>query len=343
MNSIFSRTTAVAALLMAGSVSASAETVLRFSDYGPNRGTRAEALEWFAAELDKRTDGDLKIEFFWGGSLLGGRDTLSGVGDGVADLGTIIGFFTPKELQLYNIGDLPVENSDMWVGLNAMYDLSNSEMIAEEFSKAGVKYVTNYTTGPVQLICRSEVNTLDDLNGLKIRASGPYGDTLERLGAEIVRMSQADVYQALDSGLLDCNQNYYYAMQAYRQYEVAPYVLAMDWGQNMSFGIAINEMTYSGFSDENKEVFDKLSRDFIDHLAEQMEQTDEEALASMVSGGEGAGITVAELSEEDRDRLNEASAQSIDDWTARVSENGGDGEALLAEYQKLIEDYKAKQ
>jgi hypothetical protein len=65
------------------------------------------------------------VEFHWGGSLLGGKDTLKGVGDGVADMGTVVGFFTPRELRAYNIGDLPVDNSDMWIGLRAMYDLAN--------------------------------------------------------------------------------------------------------------------------------------------------------------------------------------------------------------------------
>ncbi|MEC7256653.1 MAG: C4-dicarboxylate TRAP transporter substrate-binding protein [Pseudomonadota bacterium] len=325
-------TTATALALMLATPAA-AETVLRFSDYGPNRGTRAAALEWFASELDQRTGGDVKIEFFWGGSLLGGRDTLSGVGDGVADMGTIIGFFTPKELQLYNIGDLPVDNSDMHIGMQAMYDLSKAEAIAGEFAAANLHYVTNYTTGPVQLICRSEVTSLADLDGLKIRASGPYGDTLERLGAEIVRMSQADVYQALDSGLIDCNQNYYYAMQAYRQYEVAPHVLALDWGQNMSFGIAINADTYAALSDDNKAVFDQLSKDFIDHLADAMVETEAAARTAMEQGIEGKSITVAPLSESDRATLIETSKQSIADWSARV---GDGGEPLLANYRDLI-------
>ncbi|MEC7765116.1 MAG: C4-dicarboxylate TRAP transporter substrate-binding protein [Pseudomonadota bacterium] len=330
-----------ATLIAAGSGAAYAETVLRFSDYGPNRGSRAAALEWFAAELDERSGGDMKVEFFWGGSLLGGRDTLSGVGDGVADMGTVVGFFTPKELELYNIGDLPVENSDIKIGMRAMYDLSRDGAVKDEFAAANVHYVTNFSTGPVQLICRDEITSIEDIDGLKIRASGPYGDTLKRLGAEIVSMSQADVYQSLDSGLLDCNQNYYYAMVAYRQYEVAPYVLALDWGQNMSFGVVMNQFTYDGLSDENKAVFDEVSADFIDYFAEDLEQVDAKARADMEAGIEGASITVTELSEADRAKLVETSAASIDDWIARVSESGKDGAGLLSAYQELIDTHSA--
>lgn len=327
--------------LILGSLSAEAATTLRFSDYGPNRGTRAAAIEWMASELEKRSDGELKIEFFWGGSLLGGRDTLGGVSSGVADMGTIIGFFTPKELQLYNIGDLPVENSDMLIGMRAMYELSNqNDALVREFSDAGVHYVTNYTSGPVQLICREEVKSLSDLEGLKIRASGPYGDTLARLGVDVVRMSQADVYQALDSGLIDCNQNYYYSMEAYRQYEVAPYVLELDWGQNMSFGIAMNSYTYDSLSDENKQVLDSVAYDFVNHLAKEMKRRNEQAKSVMQAGIEGSTITVSTLSDEDRAKLFKKSQLSIEDWVQRVTENGENGQAVLEDYLGLIEKYK---
>ena len=246
-------------------------TTLRFSDYGPNRGARADALQWYADQIKQRSGGDLQIQFFWGGSLLGGKDTLKGVGDGVADIGTVIGFFTPRELRAYNIGDLPVDNSDIWVGLRSMYELSTKNAaIKKEFDKAHVHYLTNYTTGPIQLICNKKITSISEMKGVKVRASGPYGDTLRDLGVDVVNMSQADVYQALDSGLIDCNQNYYYSMLAYKQYEVAQNVLELDWGQNMSFGVAINDRTYNSLSDEQRKVSDTVSAEFEDHLAQEM-------------------------------------------------------------------------
>lgn len=313
------KTIAIALAATALGTAAHAETVLRFTDYGPNRGARAAALEWFADELSSRTDGEVALEFFWGGSLVGGRDTLGALAAGVADMGTIVGFFTPQELRLYSIGDLPVE-ADRRTGMRAMYDLARSDALSAEFDAAGVRYVTNYTTGPIQLICREPLESLDAIDGLKIRASGPYGDTLASLGAEVVRMSQGDVYQALDSGLLDCNQNYYYAMLAYKQYEVAPHVAELDWGQNMAFGIAMNPASHDMLSEEHRAVLDRLGSDFVDELARRMEAADAEAKRQMEAGIDGAAITVTPLSDADRARLTEASQATIDAWAERVGE-----------------------
>ncbi|SDO64219.1 TRAP-type C4-dicarboxylate transport system, substrate-binding protein [Lutimaribacter pacificus] len=327
------KTLLATAVVLAAS-GAHAQTVLRFSDYGPNRGARAAALEWFAEELATRTDGAVSIEFHWGGSLLGGRDTLGGIASGVADIGTVVGFFTPKELELYSIGDLPVANSDIQTGMRAIYDLSTQDdRLTAEFDAAGVRYLTNYTTGPVELICRSEITTLDEFQGLKIRASGPYGDTLKRLGAEIVTMSQADVYQALDSGLIDCNQNYYYSMRAYRQYEVAPYVLELNWGQNMSFGIFMNPASFDMLDASQQEILTTLASEFVDYVADAMTAEIDDAKEAMVAGIDGSSITVTPLPEEDRARLLEVSQEAISDWLNRAGDPAAE---VLDAYQALL-------
>ncbi len=330
---------AAAALMFAGTATAQ---MLRFTDYSPNRGSRAEALQWFADELKSRSAGRLSVEFHWGGSLLSGKATLKGLADGVADMGTVIGFFTPKELKGYNIGDLPVNNSDAWVGMRAMHDIATQPALEKEFAKAGVVYVTNYTTGPVQLICRDPIASLPDLKGKKIRGSGPYAKAMSDLGAIAQRMSQAEVFQALDSGLIDCNQNYYYAIKAYKQYEVASNVLELNWGQNMSFGMFMSRFVWDGLDDKDRTLVRQLGSDFIDHLAQVMIEESARDKAAMVAGVNGKKITVSQLPADERAKLQQAGGKYVDAWVAEATAAGLDGAALLGEYQKRIEHWGAE-
>lgn len=320
-----------------------AETVIRYADYGPNRGSRAEALQWWAEEIEKRSGGEVSVEFHWGGALLGGKATLDGVSTGVADAGTVVGFFTPSELRAYNLGDLPVENSDEWVGMRAFYALSKENPALQgEFEQSNVVYLTNFTTGPIQLICSSPVAGVDDLAGLKVRASGPYGKALTALGADVQSMSQADVYPALDSGLIDCNQNYYYAMKAYKQYEVAGHVAELDWGQNMSFGVFMNRDSYAALPDEQRAVVEAVSSDFIDHMAQVMIEEREADRAAMVEGIDGKPIVVTPFGEADRQAVLEAGRAQVEAWAAGAEGAGIDAAALLADYQARIEGYAAE-
>jgi TRAP-type C4-dicarboxylate transport system substrate-binding protein len=175
---------------------------------------------------------------------------------------------------------------------------------------------------------------------MRVRASGPYADALRELGAQIEEMSQANVYQALDSGLVTCNQNFYYAMLAYRQYEVAPYVLELDWGQNMSFGMFMNKFAFDRLSKEQQTALLKLGDDFIDHFAKAMIQASETDKAKMQAGIDGAALKkITPLAPEERERLLEAGQRQVAEWVAEASSEGIDGKAVLAAYQQLIDKY----
>lgn len=336
-------TALLAGVLLTYGACATAQTVIRFAEFGPNRGARAVALQWWADEIASRSGGNLEVEFHWGKALLDTKAALGGIADGVADAGSVIGFFTPKELRGYNIGDLPVENSDEWVGMRALYDFTNDNAdMQAELDAAGVVYMTNYTTGPIQLICKSAKSGVDDLAGVKVRASGPYGKALAALGADVQRMGQGEVYQALDSGLIECNQNYYYSIKAYKQYEVADHVVELDWGQNMSFGIFMNAATWSSLSEADQAVIREVNSDFIDHMARVMIEDMAKDKAEMTAGIDGHTITVGTFSEADREKLLAAGRAEVDAWVTQASEEGHDGAAMLADYQSYIDKYASE-
>ena len=69
---------------------AAAEFRLRYSDIGPPRGPRAEALKWWAAELNSRSKGRIEIEFFWGQSLIKAKDNLRALGAGLVETAQLI-------------------------------------------------------------------------------------------------------------------------------------------------------------------------------------------------------------------------------------------------------------
>ena len=49
-------------------ISSSYAETIRFAEFSPNRGLRAKALQQFAQKLEKESNGELKIQFFWGDS-----------------------------------------------------------------------------------------------------------------------------------------------------------------------------------------------------------------------------------------------------------------------------------
>ena len=335
---------AAAALATAFAGVAGAETVLRYTEPSVNRGERANALNWFADELSKRTNGALKINFFWGGSLMDARSSLKGVGDRAAEMGSIVGSYTAREMQPYNVGDLPVGSSDVWVGLRAMYELvtTNADM-KKAFDAANVVYISNMTTTEVQLICKNKVlSKIEDFKGVKIRSAGFYGQVMESLGATVLRFSGTDANRALDAGTITCNHNYLYGMRILRDYEVAKDIIKLDWGQHLAWATIIN-----------KEVFDKLPADqqkalreagsaMIDKVAQEMINANDKSLEAMRAGIDGHKVNVHEFPAAEKAKLLKAGDKYFEEWKSKTKAGGYNADAILAQYQALTEKYEAE-
>ena len=90
---------------------------LRYADIGSPRGPRAAALKWWAAELETRSGGDIKVKFFWSQSLVKGKATMKAVGSGLSSMGSILGVYTPAKLAVWNFSNTPFLVSDAWVGM----------------------------------------------------------------------------------------------------------------------------------------------------------------------------------------------------------------------------------
>lgn len=307
---------------------------LRYAEFGPNNGTRAIALQWFARELNKRSHGSLEIEFYWGKSLLSTNAVLQGISDRAADMGSVIAHMTPRQLRSYNIGDMPVGSSDVWVGMRAMYSLATTHpAIKREFEDAGVAYVTNFSTGPVQLICTRKISSLSELRGARLRGSGSYGKIFADLGARVQQIPQPDIYQALDSGLLECNQNYYYSMKAYRQYEVARYVLELNWGQNMAFGIVMNRDVFTALTVKERKAVQETGSVFIDYFAQLLMETNGQDKTSMTEGIGGVSIKISSLPDGEKAILSDAGVKYVNKWVSDATAEGKDGKDILSVYR----------
>ncbi len=325
---------AATALALTGAAHAQS---LFVGEAGPNRGARAEAMQWFAERATELSGGELSLDIQWGGALFKANAALSGIADGVADLGTIIAVYFPQEMVAYNIADLPLKNPDAWVGMRATDELiRNSEAIQENFAQQNLVYLGTFTTSAVHIGCKdAAIRTTEDISGLKVRGVGAYGDTFKEFGANMVPMSIYDAYQGLDTGLIDCSQGYSYATAALKQQEVIDSYTLMNWGQVGALGIFMNKDVYDGLDPAVQEALQEAGKGMADELGRLITADNEAAIETMKE----AGVEIIELPEEERAKLVETSTKFIDEWKERAAAAGLDGDALLEEYRGLIEKY----
>ncbi|MEN8842338.1 MULTISPECIES: C4-dicarboxylate TRAP transporter substrate-binding protein [Rhodobacterales] len=326
----------VAAMTVAGGI-ASAETTLIHGEAGPNRGARADALQWFADQLTERSGGDIKVDIQWGGALFKSQAAVQSIADGVADMGSVIAVYYPQEMAGYGIADLPLNNPDAWVGMRATDELMRgSPEIQEDLAEKNLVYIGTWTTSQVNIGCKGDpIRTADDISGKKVRGVGAYGKVFGENGANMVNMSIYDAYQGLDTGLIDCSQGYSYAVAALKQAEVMDNYTILNWGQVGGLGIFMNKDTYDSLSVEQQAVINQTGSDMADEFGRMINDANEKAIVSMKE----QGVEVIELPAEERAKLVDAGKKFLDEWVSTADGLGLPGEKLLADYQTLIAKY----
>ncbi len=332
-------------LLPAAAEVASAETTLRFVEGSPNRGAKARAYAEFGEDLAERTNGALEVEFHWGGALLKWGSILDGVSVGTAEMGTLIGAYNPKELVGLRIGDLPIgEAGDAWVGSRAMHELmtTNPDMI-DSMAKQNVVYIGALHTTAAQFMCRDgDIKSVQDLKGKKVRGAGLYSQALSDLGATSVSMTFGDVYQSLDSGLLDCSQVYLYTIDPYKFWEVIDQVIVVDWGQVVGMAIGMNKDIFDSLSEEHKAELIAAGDALTDRQARYLIEEHQAAFEALENDAYGRPVEVIHGSAEDIRALADVSEKYIQQWTDEFSGQGYDAEAALAQYRDLLAKYASE-
>jgi TRAP-type C4-dicarboxylate transport system substrate-binding protein len=320
---------------------ASAEMTLSFTDNGPNRGARAEATNWFAEELAKRTEGEIKMEIHWGGALLKAKAATKGIGDGAADMGFIIGVYNPSMHPGFLLADLPTQYADPWASTRALYELNTTnDVLKAEWDKLNLHFVTNITTGPIQMVCKDKsVTSVDDMAGLKVRGISVYGKVAKDLGAIPVKMSAYDTYQGLDTGLIDCTMFYSYAIPAFKLNEVATNVTLLDWGALMALGIVMNKDAWEAMTPEQQATLNELSSEWIDVYAKKLSDANATAITDMKAAGK---ITFDDFPDAQKEQLLSASKAYLTDWKEKAAKAGIDGDALVADYTAMLQRWDAE-
>jgi TRAP-type C4-dicarboxylate transport system substrate-binding protein len=338
---------AAAAMLAApvGVPTADAKTYeLRWSDIGPPRGPRADALMWWAEQLEKRSDGQIKIKFFWGQSLIKAKDNLRALGSGLVETAQLIATYTPAELPVWNYAGLPFGINDEWVGMRTWAELhrTDKDLLAEAKRNKFV-FLFNNTTGPVHLLTTNQaITSVEQLKGKKIRTTGGWTNLMKELGAVPVTIGFGELYAALERGTVDGTINYTPFVKSYKHFEVAGHLTETFMGQVLSYGGGISARVFEGMPKNLQDLLLKVSDEYMEVYAKNQLEDTAQAKKDLIAGIDGKKVQFHALTEEERKRWSDASKVFFDEWIARMEKTGMDAKGFVAKVDKVAAKYDAE-
>ena len=201
--------------------------------------------ERFADMVDEMSAGRLQVKVYGAGELVPALEVFDAVSNGTADMGHAGAYYWKGKdpaTQFFTAVPfgLNAQEISSWIhygGGQALWD--------EVYKPFNIKPLAGGNTG-VQMAgwFNREINSLDDIKGLKMRIPGMGGEVLKRLGGVPVTLPGGELFTALQTGAIDATEWVGpYNDMAFGFYKVASYYYYPGWhepGSMLEFTINLD-------------------------------------------------------------------------------------------------------
>ena len=216
--------------------------------------------KWFAAEIEKRTNGKVKIKIFWSQSLGKTSDLPDLVQSGGVDMTMLVPGYYPARFPLAMASNqlwfVNWTNDEAFAVAKALYWV---DPIKNELAKQNMKLIYIQVLPKYQLWNWAGLKNIADLKGKKIRSWGPYMPKLyEAVGAVGVNLVQADWFEAMQKHMIDGGFFSVSMGLASKVDEVAKYVTMVDLGINTGPMCIMNQDKWNSLPADVKKVFEEV-------------------------------------------------------------------------------------
>lgn len=324
---------AATALVLMLAVPASAGTVLTYSNFFPPTHVQSQLAEQWAKEVEKRTDGEVRIQYFPGGTLADARGTYDGVVQGITDIGMSALAYSRGRFPVMAAVDLPLGYSSGKAATevaNRVYEKFTPEELDD------VKVLYFHAHGPGLLFTKgTKVEKLEDLEGLKIRATGNSARVASALGATPVAQSMSDAYQSLRKGVVDGG---FYPMETNKGWKMAEVVdyctESYPAAYSTTFFVVMNKAKWKALPEAARMAMEELSAEWAVRHGKAWDESDAEGRAFFKEKG---GSFIA-LDEAEQKRWHEGVQPVIADYIEETSAKGIDAEPVVDFTAQAVSD-----
>lgn len=336
MKRIFSAATLLVATLLlfgfCGTCFAGKPIKLTYSIFFPPTHGQAEIAMAWAKEVEKRSDGRVKIDVFPGGALTPAPAVYDGVVNGITDIGMSCFAYTRGRFPVMEALDLPMGYPSGTVATRVANEFYQA-MKPKELEDVQLLYI--HAHGPGLLHTKDPVRKMADLKGMKIRSTGFSAKTTEALGAIPVAMPQGDTYEALQKGVVSGTFTPIETLKGWRQAEVVKYTVdCPDIGYTTAMFVVMNRNKWKALPEDIKKLFIDLNNEWIAKHGQEWDRLDKEGREFSLSKGN----EIISLSAAESEKWVSEVAPIIDEYRQRTNANGLPGDEAVTEIRRLIKE-----
>ncbi len=247
--------------------------------------------------LNLISDGEIEVKFFEPGALVPPLEIYDNVSNGAIDAGWSVPGYWGAKNSAYNLfAAVPFGPSAgeylawHWYG-------GGEEMMNEIYNRDGIQSLVCGVIAPeASGWFRKEINSPEDLQGLKMRFFGLGAKVMQKLGVDTQLLAGGDIYPALERGTIDATE---FSMPAIDQnlgfFNIAKHYYFPGWHQQSTIQeLLISKAKWDGMTDKQRALIETACKANVANQFAEGEAIQGKALAEM----EAAGVTIHTWSDE---------------------------------------------
>jgi C4-dicarboxylate-binding protein DctP len=267
--------------------------VIKFSHVVAADAPKGKAAEFFKKLAEERTKGAVKVEVYHNSILFKDGEEMEALQLGsVQMLAPTPGKFGPLGVREFEVLDLPFLFDDIEEEHRVTQGPIGQKMLGLLASK-GIIGLAFWDNGFKEMTSNKPIRTPDDFKGQKFRiqSSKVIDAQFRALGAIPQVMAYSEVYQALQTGVVDGQENPTSNVYQSKLYEVQKYLTMSDHGYH-GYAVIVNKKFWDGLPSDIRTTLDGAMKEATDYFNRIAKQENDDALAGIRRTGRTEVVTL---------------------------------------------------
>jgi C4-dicarboxylate-binding protein DctP len=316
----------IAALALAGGASAQSQIVIKFSHVVASDTPKGKATEKFKELAEKYSGGKVKVEVYPNSTLYKDKEELEALQLGAVQmLAPSNSKFGPIGVREFEVFDLPYILPDL-ATLRKVTDGALGARLLKLLEPKGMVGLAYWDNGFKQMTANRKLIAPSDYKGLKFRiqSSKVIEAQFRTLGAIPQVMAFSEVYQALQTGVVDGQENTWSNIYTQKMHEVQKYATVTNHGY-IGYVVVANKKFWEGLPPDIRTACEKALKEATEFGNSQSAKENDDALEDIKKSGK---TEIIKLTPEQDEAMRKAMMPVYKEVASRV------GQPLIDEFLK---------
>jgi len=282
------------ALAISVGARAQAPIVIKFSHVVANDTPKGKASEFFAKRAAELTKGKVKVEVYGNSTLYKDKEELEALQLGAVQmLAPSLAKFGPLGVREFEVFDLPFI-FDNTAELHKVTQGAVGKQLLGKLEAKGIKGLAFWDNGFKSFSANKALRTPDDFKGLKMRiqSSKVLESEMRSVGALPQVMAFSEVYQALQTGVVDGTENPHSNLYTQKMHEVQKFVTVSDHGY-LGYAVITNKKFWDGLPADVRGQLEQAMKEATEFANKIAQEENDAALDHVKKSGKSQVVVLA--------------------------------------------------